>query len=98
MRLHRIVVEGRRLVGDVDCGLRGGERGLDVALLGVGLEARVDLVGLVQARVVRAQLGVVRLLVVLHVDEALRLARDLQRLGNDGGDDLPAVGNAVGLE
>jgi hypothetical protein len=87
-------VRRRRLVGAVDRQLRRRECRIDVALLGVGLEARVDPGRLVQVRVVGAQLDVVRLLGVLDPDELPGLPRRLVALGDDGRDDLAAVGDA----
>ncbi len=39
-----------------------------------------------------------RLLLVAYDNEARRLPRHLQRLGDDGGDELPAIGDRIRLE
>lgn len=96
--LHRIVVQRRRGVGVVD-EVRGGAEGLvDIPLLGVGREAGIDLVGLVQGRVVLRQLDVVGLDVVLDLEPLGCLPRDLQRLRDDGRDELAAIGDGATLQ
>jgi hypothetical protein len=82
----------------IDGDLSGRERRLEVPLLGVRLEGRVDPGRFVQERVVDAQLDVVGLGRVLDPDEPLRLSGRLVALGDNGGDDLASVGNAARLE
>jgi hypothetical protein len=96
--LHRVVVDRRGLVGAVDGHLRGRQRLVAIALLGVGLKVRVDPGRPVQAWMAEAQLDVVRLLGVADADKAFALPRRLVAVGNHGGDDLAAVGDAAGLE
>ena len=96
VRLHRVVVLRRGACRSRRSDRRGRRQpGLDVAALGVGLESRVDLVGLVEPRVVAAQLDVVGICVVVDAHEGGRLARDLEALGDGHGDDLAAVGDVA---
>jgi hypothetical protein len=83
VRLHRIVVLGGSRVRRIDRDRRRCERLLDVTLLGVGREVRVDLVRLVEPRVVRAELDVVLGDLVVDVDEARRMARGLEVVRDD---------------
>ena len=74
------------------------ERGVGVALLRVGLVGRVDLVRRVELRIVLAQHDVVLLGREVDADEARGIARGLEAVGDDGGDDLAAVRDRAGLE
>lgn len=98
MRLHRVVVLDRRLVGLVD-GHRGlRERGLHIAVVGVGFFAAVDLVGRVQTRVIGAQFGVVWLLQILDADQSRCFPGGFGRLGEYAADDLTTEMHAVVLQ
>jgi hypothetical protein len=88
----------RRLVRQVEHHLGRRERHVDGPLLAVGLEGGVDFRRLVQTRVVDAQLAVVRLLRVFDLDESLGLPRCLERFGDDRGDELAAIRDAIRLE
>ena len=96
--LHRVVVLGGRLVGRVDRDLRAGERGVDVALVGLGRKARVDLLGRLELRVVVGELHVVLGGVVGDPDAARPLPRRLERIGDHRRDDLAAIGHVGRLE
>jgi hypothetical protein len=98
MRLHRVVVHRLRRVGRVDDHLGGGQAGVEVAVRDVGREARVDLLGRVEAGVAGAELDVVRRGRVLDAHGGGRLLRGLERLGHHRGDELAAVGDVGGLE
>src|SRR5438105_13374209 len=81
MRLHRIVVLRGRRVRLVDGDRRRCERLLDVTFLRVRLEVRVDLVRLVEPRMIRAELDVVLLDVVVDTDELPALPARLRAGG-----------------
>ncbi len=65
---------------------------------GIGLEAGAQPRWRVQIAAVGAQLDVVWLLFVAHNHEARGVSCDLQRLSDDGGDELPTVGDRIRLE
>jgi hypothetical protein len=82
----------------IDGQLSPSEGGVEIALLGVGHLVRVDRGRFVEAGMVGMQLDVVRRVLVLHADQPLGLRRRLRAGGDHGGDQLPAVGDPVGLE
>ena len=98
MHLQRVVVEGGRPIGAVDGDGRGAERTVDVALLRVRREVRVDLRRRVETGVVLEQNHAVRVDGVLHAERTLRLLGRGIRVGDDSRDPLVAVGDAARLE
>jgi hypothetical protein len=69
VRLERVVVQRRRLVGLVDANRGRRVHGVEVAVFGVRRKRRVDLIRLVQPGVTGAQDDVVLRLLVLDADE-----------------------------
>ncbi len=98
VRLHRVVVLRRGGVRRVHGHLGAFQGGRDVALLGVGGEVRVDLVGLVQTGMVGPQLDVVRRDLVDDAHDLGGVPGGLERVGDRRRDDLAAIGDARGLE
>jgi hypothetical protein len=98
VQLDRVVVLGRGRVGLIDGHRRGRIGVVEVAALSIGLIGGVDLVGLVEAGMVEAQLHVVSVLVVLDRQQLRRLLGGLRAVGDDDGHDLPAVGDLRRLQ
>ena len=98
MRFERIVVVGRRRIGAVERDSRRRQGGLDIAADRVGLVAGIDLLRLVQISAICAQLDVMRLLLITDNDQVRGLARNLQGLGNDDGNELTMVRNGMRVE
>ena len=98
MRFERIVVVGRRRIGAVERDSRSRECNLDIAADRVGLVAGIDLLRLVQISTICTQLDVMRLLLITDNDQVRSLARNLQGLGDDDGNELTVVRDGIGLE
>jgi len=98
VRLHRVVVLGRGRVRLVQRDRRRGERAVEITLLGVGGEGRIDYLRGVQVVAIPPQLCVLRLFVVGDPDETCRVPRHLEGFGDDGRDVLPAIGDFIGLQ
>ncbi len=98
VRFERIVVLGGRGIGVIERDGSRSERGLDIPALRIKHTARDESRRCVQITAVSAQFHLVWLLLVADHDQARCLPRYLQGLGDDGGDDLPAIGHRIGLE
>src|SRR5215469_8406031 len=98
MRFKWVVVVGRRRIGVVELDGSVCECGLNVATESVSLVAGIDLLWLVQVPAVCAQLDVMRLLLITYYDETYGLARNLQCLSDDDGNELTTVGHGIRLE
>ena len=96
MRLHRVVILRRRLVGRVDA-LRGrGETRLDIAALQLGRIADAD--GRRHEALGRIEPDAGRLGLVARRQQRRAFRRRLQRLGDDHRDRLVGVAHAVVLQ
>jgi hypothetical protein len=72
-----------------------GQGGLDIPARCIRLIASEESLRCREIAAVSAQFDVVWLLFVADDDEARGLARDLRRLGDHGGDELPMIGDGV---
>ena len=96
MRLHRIVILRRRLIGPVDARDGSLEARLDIADTRLGRGEQPDRGGHEALGAVEA--GARRLCLVARAEQRRSLRRGLQRLGDHHRDRLPVVAHAIVLQ